>query len=49
MPKRDAWLRVRLTEQERALLDAYAEQQGLRISEVIRELVRGLRRKVAKG
>ncbi len=49
MTKRPAAdLHVRLTEKERETLERYAEQEDMRISDVIRALIRGLRRKVER-
>ncbi|HLO84604.1 MAG TPA: CopG family transcriptional regulator [Nostocaceae cyanobacterium] len=48
MPKPEIYITFRLTQQEKNLLREYCEQSGRNQTDVLRELVRGLKRRIKK-
>lgn len=46
MPKPEIFITFRLTQEEKELLKEYCEQQGRTQTDILRELVRGLRRRL---
>ena len=46
MPKPEIFITFRVTEQEKELLKEYCEQEGRTQTDILRELVRGLRRRL---
>ena len=48
MPKPEIFITFRLTQAEKDLLQAYCEQEGRTQTDVLRELIRKLKRKAKK-
>lgn len=48
MPKPELFITFRVTESEKETLKMYCEQEGRNQTDVLRELIRGLKRKVKR-